>query len=73
MINKRLFSMTKGARKWLFVSVLNSYLSTVFYIASLLLVAFTLRTILIGQATLLFELAAFFVLILLIIARMWTD
>jgi hypothetical protein len=39
----------------------------------LLLVAFTLRTILIGQATPLFELAAFFVLILLIIARMWTD
>lgn len=65
--------MTKGARKWLFMSVLNSYLSAVLYIASLLLTAFALRTILIGQATVFIELAAFFALILLIAARMWTN
>ncbi|MCO7127549.1 ABC transporter ATP-binding protein/permease [Sporolactobacillus shoreicorticis] len=73
MINKRLFRLTKGARKWLFISVLNSYLSAVFYMASMLLFALLLQSILMGQTALWHVLFALPVLLALLFARMQTN
>jgi ATP-binding cassette subfamily C protein len=43
LINRRLFRLTGGARRWLLIGVLTSYLSTLLYIACLIVIAVGIR------------------------------